>query len=123
MSRRELEESYGMSALRPMAEMQLKNPTHKSRVWSDLYEAWGFFNKEITNSDEFLLWCSISPGDRITLDRPDQIKDFFTVIGIWRDEEEKESSTWVFRLMGSNYSLLDIKVKEKQMFIGAMERF
>lgn len=110
-----------MSVLRPLAAAQLKNSSHKNRVWSDDYESWGFFGERVTNFDEFLLWCSVSPGDRLTLDPSNNIKDFFTVVGVWQDKEEKEVPVWIFRLMGSNYNFLDVKVKEKNLFTEAIK--
>jgi hypothetical protein len=115
-----LTESTGMSVLFSVAQQELKKESNKKRVWSDVYESWGFFSKDITMFDEFLLWCSINPGDRITLDDPQvSIKNIYTVVGIQRDDEVKESPIWIFKLLGSNCDLLDIKVKEKELFLEA----
>lgn len=117
-------ESTGMAVLKPIvAEQMRKNPTRKKRVWSDEYESWGFFEGDATMLDELLLWCSISPGDRITLDHPGLIKNFFTVVDIKRDTEVRESPLWIFKLLGPNSSFLDVKVKEKELFAEAMKYF
>lgn len=116
-----LSESHGMSLLKEMAASQLK--TSKNRVWSEEYAAWGFFADDITMFDEFLLWCSISPGDRITLDAPKSVKDFFVVVDIKRDIEIKESPIWVFKLLGPETGILDVKVKEKELFLEAAKHF
>lgn len=116
-------ESTGMKVLRPMAAACLNNPSCKNKVWSDAYESWGFFGEDATMFDEFVLWCSIRPGDRITLDPPKLIKEFFTVVDIKRDIEVRESPIWIFKLLGPNSSFLDVKVKEKELFAEAMKYF
>lgn len=112
-------ESTGMKALRPFAESQLRNSKNKIRVWSDHYSAWGFFCDQISMFDEFLVWCSIKPGDRILLDPFRHQEEIFTVVKIWRDEEVREVPLWVFRLLGSNSKIFDIKIKEKELFAEA----
>jgi hypothetical protein len=110
-----INEASGMSVLRPIAENQLKEKNQKTRIWSDDLGAWGFFIEDITMKDEFLLWCSVSPGDRITLN----CKDVYTVVGVWRDEAIKEKPAWIYRMMGRNGRTVDVNVKEKELFLEA----
>lgn len=118
-----LKETAGFSALKPIAAAKLKNEADKQKVWSDFYESWGFFNPNATMYDEFLLWCSIKAGDRITLDPPEVIKNFYVVVNIERDQEIRESPTLIFKLLGQNCSMLDVKVKEKSLFQEAIKYF
>lgn len=118
-----LRETTGFSVLRPIAESKLKNEADKQKVWSDFYEAWGLFSLNATMYDEFLLWCSIKVGDRITLDPPEAIKNFYVVVDIERDQEIRESPMLIFKLLGPNCSILDIKVKEKSLFQEAIKYF
>jgi len=114
-----LTESQGMPLLKQIASSQLKISSNKHRVWSEDYNSWGFFSSNITMFDEFLLWCNINRGDRITLDPPGSIKDFYLVVEITRDEEIRESPIWVFKLLSSNAKILNINVKEKTLFLEA----
>lgn len=117
-------ELIGMPLLKSIASEQLeKNPSKKDRIWSSEFESWGFFDSNITMFDEFLLWSLISPGDRITLDPPDQVFNFFIVVDIKRDDSIKESPIWIFKLLGQNPRFLEIKVKEKQLFFEAVKYF
>lgn len=110
-----INESFGMSVLRPIANDQLIMREQKDRIWSDDHGAWGFFVEDITMKDEFLLWCSVTPGDRITLNT----KDFYTIVGVWRDISIREAPTWIYRLMGQNGRTVDVNVKEKELFLEA----
>ena len=106
-----------MAALRPIAADQLKNVDQKNRIWSDKLNAWGFFHDEITMKDEFLLWCSIEPGDMITLN----LKDIYTVVGVWRDDVVKEKPIWIYRMMGQSGRTVDINVVERELFSEALK--
>lgn len=112
-------ESAGMNVLRPLAASKLKNSYDKNRIWSTHYECWGFFDDDITMLDEFLLWCSIKPGDRILLDSFQQNKEIFTVVKIWKDQEIREAPLWIFRLLGPHSKIFDVKIKEKELFVEA----
>ena len=111
-----INETSGMSVLRPIAENQLKENNQKARIWSEDLDAWGFFIEDITMKDEFLLWCSVTPGDRITLNR----KDIYTIVGVWRDEKIKDIPSWIYRMMGQNGRTVDVNVKEKELFSEAL---
>ena len=112
-------ESSGMSLLQSLAAAKLKDSYDKTRIWSDHYNSWGFFSIDITMLDEFLLWCSIKPGDRILLDPTQQNKEIFTVVKIWKDQEVREIPLWTFRLLGPQSKIFDVKVKEKELFVEA----
>lgn len=117
-----LVESTGISVLRSIAKQQLKKESNKKRIWSDFYESWGFFSEDVTMLDEFLLWCSINVGDRITLDDTRlTIKNIYTVVNIERDDQIKESPIMVFKLLGINCKLFEIKIKEKPLFQEAIK--
>jgi len=108
-------ESTGMSVLRPIALKQLKDPEKKSRIWSSELEAWGFFSKEgPSKRDAFLLWCSISPGDRIMLDFFGH-HDVHTVIGIWQ-KKSIGASRWTFKMINSAGAVNDFDVEEGELF-------
>ena len=111
-------ESAGMGVLRPIAHDQLKkDPTKKKRIWSDELEAWGFFAEgEITKNDIFLLWCSITPGDRLAfkLDGENN-RQVSTVVGIWQ-EANSEKSSWIFRLIDQAGRIVKISVDESELF-------
>lgn len=107
-----------MNILRPLANLQLQIAKNKDRVWSDHYFAWGFFCNEASMFDEFLVWCSIIPGDRLLLNYYGN-DEIFTVVNIKRDQELRESPLLVYQLLGSNFKMFDIKVKEKELFAEA----
>ena len=60
-------ESTGMAVLRPIAKEHLKKHNVKSRVWSDELGSWGLFSKDANDLDEFIIWCSLEPGDRLAV--------------------------------------------------------
>ena len=111
-----------MDVLRPIAEEALKNLENKSRVWSDTHQAWGFFDKKISESDHFMVWCACSPGDRIILEisNVDDKKEAFVILAIWKDTKE-ENYYWKMRLMVPSGKHFDIKVQERSLFESALK--
>lgn len=111
-------ESTGMDVLRPIAVQQLKKDlTKKKRIWSEELEAWGFFaSEEVTQQDMFLLWCSVSPGDRLVF-KLDEEKEpqVSTVVGIWR-ESEFDKPVWIYRLIDQSGRLVRISIDENELF-------
>ena len=111
-------ESTGMEVLRPIAQQQLKkSPEKKKRIWSENLEAWGFFAEdEITKNDVFLLWCSVSPGDRLVF-KLDEEKEpqVSTIVGIWKEPDTPEP-TWTYRLIDQTGRLVRISVNENELF-------
>lgn len=111
-------ESTGMDVLRPLAAGELqKNPFKKKRIWSEELEAWGFFaEEEVTQHDMFLLWCSISPGDRLVF-KLDEEKEpqVSTVVGVWK-ESDRGKSSWIYRLIDQTGRLVRISVDENELF-------
>ena len=108
-------ESTGMDVLRPIAAQQLKrNPEKKKRVWSEDLEAWGFFAEdEVTKNDVFLLWCSVTPGDRLVLKLDEENEpQVSTIVGIWKEPNTQEA-TWTYRLIDQLGRLAKIDVNEK----------
>ena len=108
-------ESTGMSVLRPIASEQLKDSFRKSRIWSTELEAWGFFGSDGGNErDAFLLWCSVSPGDRILLNLSG-VLEVHTVVGIWK-ENSVGVSRWTFKMINPSGVLSDVEVEEQDLF-------
>lgn len=117
-------ELTGIDVLRITAAQKLKNDqVIKKRIWSDFYEAWGFFDSSITECDEFLLWCSIKEGDRIILGDSSDIKNFYIVVNIERDQKIRESPLLIFKLFSNDTSIIDVKIKEKKLFQQAISFF
>jgi len=112
-----------MDVLRPIAEEALKNPNVRSRIWSDVHQAWGFFDKKISEADHFMVWCASSPGDRILLEIStieDEKKETCIILAVWKDSRE-ESYDWKMRLMVSSGQYFDIKIQERRLFESAMK--
>lgn len=111
-------ESTGMAVLRPIATEKLqKCPDKKKRIWSEELEAWGFFvSEEVTQQDMFLLWCSVSPGDRLVF-KLDEEKEpqISTVVGVWR-ETEIDKSSWIYRLIDQSGRIVRISIDESELF-------
>jgi hypothetical protein len=105
-------ESHGFSMLRSMAEKLLTNPKKKSRIWSDAYGAWGFF-EEKSQEDEFLFWTIIGIGDRIHLGSFGFEKDTIAiVIDIWDSNDAKK----YIKLMLNDGKLIQLSIEEGRMF-------
>lgn len=115
-------ESTGMEVLRPIAAKQLKDPSVKKRIWSEELEAWGFFaNEEVTQYDTFLLWCSVTPGDRLVLKLDEEkTPQVSTIVGIWKESDSIKSS-WIYRLIDQSGRLIRISVDENQLFRQAFD--
>ena len=114
-------EKLGMAALQPIANSKFHTSYDKKRIWSESFESWGFFCDDVGTLDEFLLWCLIKPGDRIFWETHPKSKEIFTIVKIWKDEKVQEYPLWTFRFLGSDLKILDVKVKEKELFIEAMK--
>jgi len=115
-------ESSGMDVLRPLAAEELqKNSFKKKRIWSEELEAWGFFVEEVTQHDMFLLWCSVSPGDRLVfkLDK-EKAPQMSTVVGVWK-ESDAHKSAWIYRLIDQTGRLVKISVDENDLFRQALK--
>jgi len=98
--------------LRSMAEKLLTNPKKKSRIWSDAYGAWGFF-EEKSQEDEFLFWTIIGIGDRIHLGSFGFEKDTIAiVIDIWDSNDAKK----YIKLMLNDGKLIQLSIEEGRMF-------
>lgn len=93
-------ESHGFSMLRQVADRLLVDPQKKSRVWSDKYAAWGFYDKNVTEEDEFLFWSAMNVGDRVRISSvlhnfdPDET---VVVVGLDRDDETAKRHVKVMR--------------------------
>jgi hypothetical protein len=113
-----------MDVLRPIAEEALKNPDTRSRIWSGVHQAWGFFDKKVSEADHFMVWCASSPGDRILLDasviEDDDKKEACIILAVWKDTEEG-SCDWKMRLMASSGQYFDIKIQERRLFESALK--
>jgi hypothetical protein len=48
-------------------------------------------------------------------------RKLFSIVKIWKDEKVQEYPLCIFRFLGSDLKILDIKVKEKELFIEAMK--
>jgi len=108
-------ESTGMDVMRPIAAQQLRDPQNKARVWSNNIEAWGWFSSDgPTEIDEFLVWCSISPGDRILISISNLKSEVCVVVGVW-----KEEYSWIFRLINQTGRIVDISIQEQCLFKSA----
>lgn len=107
-------ESTGMDVLRPIACNLLKNKVMKDRVWSDSLYAWGFFADSPTQIDEFIVWCSVTPGDRIRLDHG----DVCTVIGVWK-EKSKNAPLWSIKMINQEGRIVSVEVAEHDLFHSA----
>jgi len=108
-----------MKVLRPIAQERLKkSPDKKKRIWSDSLEAWGFFAAGgVTDDDEFLLWCSVSPGDRLAIRFENEASSkISTVVGIWREVGYDGNAQWVYRLFDESGRLLHVNVDERKFF-------
>ena len=111
-------ERTGMEVLRSIASDTLKDQKLKSRVWSDHLFSWGFFaGEESTEDDEFFIWCSIQPGDRIFLLNDNAEKAILTVISVNRSTSSVDKQTiWVMRCADNNLRTSDFSVKESDLF-------
>lgn len=114
-------ESTGMEVLRPIAMQQLKDYKKKARIWSDSQEAWGFFANDVSEDDAFLLWCSISPGDRLifcTLNKEvdsTAVHNNYTVIGVWK-KVLLNQPTWIIKVIGYTGQTINIEIEEQKLF-------
>ena len=116
-------ESIGMEVLRPIALERLKNHEQKARIWSSELEAWGFFSGSVSEDDTFLLWCAITPGDRIAFDGiTNGNLDIRTVIGIWK-KTLATKSIWTLKMINQSCQLLDISIEETVLFHSAWKSF
>jgi hypothetical protein len=113
-------ESTGMNILRPIAQEKLrKDASKKKRIWSDDLEAWGFFAiDEVTKQDIFLLWCSAAPGDRLIVNDDQGNKKMTTIVGVWKNTIEG-INWWIFKLIDQFGVILDLKIKENELFMQA----
>ena len=119
-------ESSGIDVLRSTAAQVLaQNQEKKKRIWSQEIEAWGFFSlEEITKEDTFLLICSVTPGDRLAYKFDASMQpQIATVVGIWRQLEEKDIPVWVCQLIDPKEGLIHISVEEKELFYQAWKMF
>lgn len=103
-----------MAALRPIAGQHLLDEKKKKRVWSEELLAWGAFSSDPSDFDEFLIWCSVSPGDRIQVQDENE-KMIHTVVKISREMSDNKH-VWSFKLINPYGSVSTLKISESDIF-------
>jgi hypothetical protein len=110
-------ESHGFSILKPIADKILSCPEKKSRVWSDAYEAWGFYADETSHEDEFIFWSVLCIGDRVhlgsSLGHSCEADDIALVVDI---EKDPTTSLRKAKLLLSTGRLVELRVEEGKIF-------
>jgi hypothetical protein len=105
-------ETHGVDVLRVAARKLLSHPGIKPRVWSDTLCAWGFYDKTVTEDDEFLFWTMIDVGDRICLSTIEN-HDIATVVKVFQD---KEKATRNLLLLLSSGRVVTTSIEEGKLF-------
>ena len=108
-------EKTGMELLRPLAQKILKDPERKNRVWSDHYEAWGFFGNRREKIDEFLVWCGSETGDRFALGSNSNVWMICVILSIQRDSDPTRSY-WKMKLINQEGKTLEFEIQESTLF-------
>jgi hypothetical protein len=111
-------ESHGFSILRPIAEKLLLDSQKKKRIWSEKYEAWGFYCDDSTQEDEFLFWSLIEVGDRVhlqsTIGHDCESSGIALIIDI-----KKDAGDGLFRkakLLLNTGRLIELSIEENKVF-------
>jgi hypothetical protein len=105
----------GMELLRPLAQKILRDPEFKKRVWSDHYEAWGFFGNRKEKIDDFLLWCSAKVGDRLALGSNSNVWMVGVILSIEKDPDPARLY-WKMKLLNPNGKTLEFEIQEQLLF-------
>lgn len=105
----------GMELLRPLAQKILKDSEFRKRVWSDHYEAWGFFANRKEKIDDFLLWCSANVGDRLALGANSNVWMICVIISIKKDPDPARSY-WIMKVLNPNGKTLEFEIQERVLF-------
>lgn len=103
-------ESTGISVLRPLADEQLALKEKRTRVWNEARGSWGFYAPDANDDDAFLVWSSLTPGDRLFLDETQ-----CTVVAI-RRETVRGTVRLGFKLLTATGSIVDVFVEENDLF-------
>ncbi len=114
MSNVEKEQS-GMDLLRPLAKKLLNENGNKDRVWSDRFEAWGFFAARRERLDEFLFWCNAEVGDRFVVGSKSSPWTVWVILSIFKDPNPKRLC-WKMNMLTTQGKTVEFEIQESILF-------
>ena len=108
-------EETGMELLRPLAQKLLLEPGRRDRVWSDHFEAWGFFTDRRERLDEFLFWCNAKVGDRFVVGSKSSPWTIWVILSISKDPDPKRLY-WKMNMLTTQGKTVEFEIQESILF-------
>lgn len=112
-------ESSGLEVMRRLALEKVRDEKVKNRIWCPVTESWGFFHSDekdqMTDMDEFLIWCSIKQGDRMLVYDENLGKTYAVVLRIWK-ERVKDTSYVKLSLVDHRCVPFEMWKEESKLF-------
>ena len=108
-------EESGMELLRPLAKKLLNESGRKDRVWSDHFEAWGFFGERRESFDEFLFWCNAQVGDRFVVGPKSDPWSFWVILSIFKDPDPKRLF-WKMNMLTTEGKTVEFEIQESVLY-------
>lgn len=112
-------ENHGQKFWEQLASEHMSDEKIMSKIWSKKFEAWGFYDLNVKDTDEFVFWCGSKIGDRIHLGTLGMQEQEVGIILEKRDDAQ--NSICVMKVLQNDGRTIELSVGKRKLFNAAWE--